>query len=72
QAAALSDGDVTEFSLPVSWKQLAERVTTDEPVVRGTSTRWYVSSIELGQGVAETSILDTDPQFLGRVQPYSV
>lgn len=72
QAAALSDGDVTEFSLPVSWDQLAERVTTDEPVVRGTSTRWYVSSIELGQGVAETSILDTDPQFLGRVQPYSV
>ncbi len=72
QAAALSDGDVSEFSLPVPWDQLAEAITTDEPVVRGTSTRWYVSSIELGQGVAETNILSTEPQFLGRVQPYSV
>ncbi|KUH81397.1 MULTISPECIES: alpha/beta hydrolase-fold protein [unclassified Mycobacterium] len=72
QAAALTDGDVTGFSLPVAWDQLAERRTTDEPIVRGTSTRWYVSSIELGQGVAGTNILDTDPQFLGRVQPYSV
>ncbi|MGZ8802190.1 MAG: alpha/beta hydrolase-fold protein [Mycobacterium sp.] len=72
QAAALSDGDVTDFSLPVAWGQLADRLTTDEPVVRGTSTRWYVSSIELGQGVAETNIFSTDPQFLGRVQPYSV
>ncbi|RAV06231.1 peptidase [Mycolicibacterium sp. GF69] len=72
QAAALSDGDITEFSVSVAWARLARRVTTDEPVVRGTSTRWCVSSIELGQGVAETSILSTDPQFLGRVQPYSV
>ncbi|MEO3761615.1 prolyl oligopeptidase family serine peptidase [Mycobacterium sp. B14F4] len=72
QAAALSDGDVTEFSLAVAWDQLAAGVTTDEPVVTGTSTRWYVSSIELGQGVAPTNILDTEPQFLGRVQPYSV
>ncbi|OBI77609.1 alpha/beta hydrolase-fold protein [Mycobacterium sp. E740] len=72
QAAALTDGDVTEFSLPVAWDQLAERRTTDEPIVRGASTRWYVSSIDLGQGVADTHILSTDPQFLGRVQPYSV
>ena len=72
QAAALTDGDVTEFSLPVPWDQLAERITTEEPVVHGTSNRWYVSSIELGQGVAETNILSTEPQFLGRVQPYSV
>jgi pimeloyl-ACP methyl ester carboxylesterase len=72
QAAALTAGDVTEFSLAVPWDELAERATTDEPVVRGTSTRWYVSSIELGQGVAETTVLSTEPQFLGRVQPYSV
>ena len=72
QAAALTDGDVTEFSLAVPWDQLADRITTDEPVVKGTSIRWYVSSIELGQGVAETDILSTEPQFLGRVQPYSV
>ncbi|MCT7658351.1 alpha/beta hydrolase-fold protein [Mycobacterium deserti] len=72
QAAALTKGDVTEFSLAVDWDQLADRRTTDEPAVHGTSTRWYVSSIELGQGVAKTNILSTDPQFLGRVQPYSV
>jgi len=72
QAAALTHGDVTQFSLAVPWEDLADRATTDEPVVRGTSTRWYVSSIELGQGVAETDVLSTKPQFLGRVQPYSV
>ncbi|KUI22713.1 peptidase [Mycobacterium sp. GA-1285] len=72
QAAALSDGDVTEFSVAIAWDRLADRATTEEPVVLGTSTRWYVSSIELGQGVAKTNILSTDPQFLGRVQPYSV
>ncbi len=72
QAAALTDGDVSEFSLAIPWDQFAERITTDEPVIRGTSTRWYVSSIELGQGVAEADILSTEPQFLGRVQPYSV
>jgi len=72
QADALTDGNVSEFSLAVPWDELADRRTTDEPVVRGTSTRWYVSSVELGQGVAATNILGTDPQFLGRVQPYSV
>jgi pimeloyl-ACP methyl ester carboxylesterase len=72
QADALTDGDVTQFSLAVPWDELADRATTDEPVVTGTSTRWYVSSIELGQGVAETDVLSTEPQFLGRVQPYSV
>ncbi|ULE34064.1 alpha/beta hydrolase-fold protein [Mycobacterium sp. IDR2000157661] len=72
QAEALSDGDITEFSLAVPWDQLAAGLTTAEPIVTGTSTRWYVSSIELGQGVAPTNIFSTDPQFLGRVQPYSV
>jgi Enterochelin esterase and related enzymes len=62
---------VSQFSLAVLWDQLADRLTTDEPVVRGTSTRWYVSSVELGR-VAETDVLSTEPQFLGRVQPYSV
>ena len=72
QADALTDGDVSQFSLAVPWDALADRITTDEPVVRGTSTRWYVSSVELGQGVADTAPLSTDPVFLGRVQPYSV
>ena len=74
QAAALSDGDVSHFALAVPWDQLAARANSGEPVVTGTSTRWYVSSVELGQGVAATNLLDlsTKPQFLGRVQPYSI
>jgi hypothetical protein len=76
QAAALTEGDVSEFSLAVAWDQLAGRAETPEPVITGTSTRWYVSSVELGQGgVADQNILDilnTKPVFRGRVQPYSV
>lgn len=72
QAAALTDGDVSQFSLAVQWDELASGVTTDEPVLTGMSTRWYVSSVELGQGIADTDLLATEPQFLGRVQPYSV
>jgi putative esterase len=73
QAAALSRGDVSEFAVTVPWAQLAARETLPEPVITGPSTRWYVSSIELGQGVAAgENILSTKPQFLGRVQPYSI
>lgn len=76
QAAALTHGDVSEFALTVPWAQLAARETAPEPVITGPSTRWYVSSIELGQGLeqgwAANDILSTKPQFLGRVQPYSI
>ena len=72
QADALTHGDVSQFSLAVPWDALADHIITDEPVVRGTSTRWYVSSVELGQGIADIAPLSTDPVFLGRVQPYSV
>ena len=72
QAAALRNGDVSHFALAVPWERFAARATTTEPVVTGRSIRWYVSSVELGQGVARTNILSTRPQFLGRVQPYSV
>jgi len=75
QAAALTDGDVSQFSVAVAWDQLAARTTTPEPVLTGASTRWYVSSVELGQGLADTdirSVLSTKPLFLGRVQPYSI
>ena len=76
QAAALTDGDVSEFALTVPWAQLAARNTAPEPVITGPSTRWYVSSVELGQGMeqgwAASDILSTKPQFLGRVQPYSI
>lgn len=72
QAEALEDGDVSQFALAVPWDQLAARRTDAEQAVTGTSTRWYVSSVELGHGVGDGNILDTKPQFLGRVQPYSV
>jgi hypothetical protein len=76
QAAALSHGDVSAFAAKVPWARLAARDTEPEPVITGPSTRWYVSSVELGQGVAgglaAYDILSTKPQFLGRVQPYSV
>jgi hypothetical protein len=72
QAAALSSGDVSEFAVTVPWAQLAAGETAPEPVITGPSTRWYVSSVELGQGVAPDDILSTKPQFLGRVQPYSI
>ncbi|WP_102417337.1 prolyl oligopeptidase family serine peptidase [Mycobacterium sp. 4858] len=72
QADALTGGDVSRFAVSVEWARLAAGETAAEPVITGPSTRWYVSSIELGQGVAADDILSTKPQFLGRVQPYSV
>jgi pimeloyl-ACP methyl ester carboxylesterase len=72
QAEALTHYDVSQFSLAVPWDQLEAHATTAEPVVTGPSTRWYVSSVELGQGVTETDVLSLSPEFLGRVQPYSI
>ncbi|OCB25453.1 peptidase [Mycobacterium malmoense] len=72
QAEALTAGDVSKFAVTVAWDRLAAGGTEPEPVITGPSTRWYVSSVELGQGVAADDILSTKPQFLGRVQPYSV
>ena len=76
QAAALTSGDVSEFAASLRWDQLAAGETAPEPVITGPSTRWYVSSVELGQGLrqglAADDVLSTQPQFLGRVQPYGV
>ncbi len=72
QAAALTDGDVSQFSLAVPWNKLAAGCTTDDPILTGVSSRWYASSAQLGDGVAQTRFLSNKPQFLGRVQPYSV
>ena len=72
QAEALTGGDVSKFAVTLAWDRLAAGETDPEPVITGPSTRWYVSSVELGQGVAADDILSTKPQFLGRVQPYSV
>ena len=75
QAEALLEGDVAEFGHDLRWSDLAARKATPEPLVRGYSNRWYVSALDLGQGiVANDSGASTDlkPNFLGRVQPYAV
>jgi predicted esterase len=68
--------DVSAFSNRVDWTALAEHRSTPEPLPKGYSNRWYVSSIELGQGVVGEANNqyqgDLRPNFLGRLQPYSV
>ena len=78
QADALASGDVSDFSRKVSWGALRREKSTREPLVRGNSTRWYVSRLDLGQGVIPNAGGPTDatgdgkPNYLGRIQPYSV
>ena len=74
QAEALTNGDISSFAADVDWRALARRTATPEPLIRGPSNRWYVSSIELGQGVLNTmsAFSDVKPNLLGRVQPYTV
>jgi hypothetical protein len=45
-----------------------------ETVAGRWTDRWYVSAVQLGQGVLTSpdTIADGEPNFLGRVQPYSV
>ena len=74
QADALASGDVSPFSERIDWGRLAERTSTKEPRPRGYSNRWYVSRLRLGHGVLAGPDHDNDlrPNFLGRIQPYSV
>ena len=73
QATALATGDITAFSATVNWPDLARKKTTAEPQPTGYTNRWYVSSIETGQGVAPAAnVSSPDPVFRGRVQPYAV
>jgi predicted esterase len=72
QAAALTEGDVSAFALQVDWAELAAGRTTAEPLPAGLTNRWYVSNLDLGQGVGGRPIFDSEPVFLGRVQPYAV
>nr|WP_246283802.1 prolyl oligopeptidase family serine peptidase [Nocardioides perillae] len=75
QADALATGDVSEFSRVVDWARLARRARTPEPLLRGHSNRWYVSRLRLGQGVVADEGQGTGdgrPNYLGRIQPYSV
>jgi len=75
QAEALLEGDVSEFAHDLRWSELAARRATPEPLVRGYSNRWYVSALDLGQGIVNNdagATTDLKPNFLGRVQPYAV
>lgn len=74
QANALASGNVSKYALSVNWSQLAARENTPEPQPTGYSARWYVTPLELGQGVREAEEVNTytGPTYLGRVQPYSV
>ena len=58
----------------IDWAALAARRTTGEQVRPGWNVRWYASSVELGHGrvTGPDTLTDREPNYLGRVQPYSV
>jgi hypothetical protein len=76
QSDALSSGDLSAFALGVAWSDLSSGRTTPEPQPTGYSNRWYVSRLNLGQGVianpGNSGTGDLRPNFLGRIQPYAV
>jgi hypothetical protein len=74
QTSALTTGNISAFSQLVRWSDLAARTGTAEEHPTGWSTRWYASSVKLGDGLltSPASIEDNAANFLGRVQPYSV
>ncbi len=75
QADALATGDVSAFSQTISWSALRRERSTREPLVRGSSNRWYVTRLDLGDGVVANSgggTGDGRPNYLGRIQPYAV
>jgi pimeloyl-ACP methyl ester carboxylesterase len=76
QADALASGDASPFSHVVRWRDLATKRRTAEPLVRGHSNRWYLSRLDLGEGVLPNPTTevtgDGAPNVLSPVQPYSV
>ncbi|MBO3662339.1 alpha/beta hydrolase-fold protein [Microbacterium stercoris] len=78
QSRALADGDLTPFALPLDWRRIARGEVEDEPLRTGFSTRWFVSSVDLGPGVHPEvrqplgQPPTADPRVYGRVQPYLV
>jgi len=75
QADALAAGDVSSFGRTIRWRALKRERSTREPLVRGSSNRWYVSGLDLGDGVVADEgqgTGDGKPNFLGRIQPYAV
>lgn len=75
QAQTLATGDVSKYSGQLDWRALARKRSTPDPLVKGYSVRWYVSRLNLGQGVVHDSgngTGDLKPNFLSPVQPYTV
>ncbi|MDP9101355.1 MAG: alpha/beta hydrolase-fold protein [Actinomycetota bacterium] len=75
QAASLATGDVTPFARDIDWAALSRRVSEPEPRPAGYTNRWYVSSVELGQGIVRNPpqySSDLRPNYLNRVQPYGI
>jgi pimeloyl-ACP methyl ester carboxylesterase len=74
QTRALRTGNVAGFSHVVTWSRLARRVRTTPLQPLGWSDRWYVSAVNLGPGIVTdpSSIEDSQPNYLGRVQPYGI
>lgn len=74
QVEALTAGDVSAFSTAVDWGALRDRTTTADARPTGYSTRWYVSSVEQGDGVltGPQTVQDGEANYLGRLQPYTV
>jgi len=76
QADTLAGGDVSKFSEIVDWQRLLDRDSTGEPGRTGYSNRWYVSGLDLGQGVVANDggpgTGDGRPNYLSRIQPYAV
>jgi len=76
QADALASADASPFSHVVRWRDLARKRRTAEPLVHGHSNRWYLSRLDLGEGVLTNDPTeatgDGAPNYLSPVQPYSV
>ncbi|HET9718642.1 MAG TPA: hypothetical protein VFP55_01040 [Solirubrobacteraceae bacterium] len=73
QANTLAGGNVARYSLSIDWSRLAAHVRTPAPTPTGYSNRWYVTPLNLGQGVLDPpSSTYTPPTYVGRVQPYAV
>lgn len=75
QADALAAGDASAFSHVVRWRDLRRKKRTREPLVHGPSNRWYLSRLDLGEGIVADEGQgsgDGAPNYLSPVQPYSV
>jgi pimeloyl-ACP methyl ester carboxylesterase len=82
QADTLASGaDVSKFSQIIDWRRLANKALTPEPQPTGYSTRWYVSRLFLGGGLATGEMLagalsgelaSGIPTTLTHAQPYAV